>query len=376
MLMNNAQVQYQYDEELLVNPLYLGEGVELLIGANEEPMLFDKHNGKYIRLSKVGLEIFNLMDGTNTGQDIVNQLEKDYANYGNFPEIVYMFFSSLRKANVLNIKPLPEHQVKRAIRRAADKPMLRLPLAKSLNKSTEALLHLYYSIPKMLQKITFYILFFCAISSFMMLNMTGGWQIDWPSIHWILLVCAIAFHLIIHEMAHALVTKAYGITIREAGVALLYYFIPVAYVDRTDTYRLKSKKSRIHIALAGPYSDLLACGLWAAVSMLAPQGTISETAHLISFLQIMFVLSNLNLLLPTDGYHAVEAAAGELSLRKRALTYLLHVSTLRKPPAYLQHVAKNRKIIYVTYSLVSLTYLFCLLSAFFFLLRNAFGYMG
>ncbi|MDK2600034.1 hypothetical protein QO179_17250 [Bacillus stercoris] len=123
----------------------------------------------------------------------MNQLEKNYANYGNFPEIVYMFFSSLRKANVLNIKPLPEHQMKQAIRRAADKPMLRLPLAKSLNKSTETLLHLYHSIPNMLQKITFYILFFCAISSFIMLNVTGGWQIEWSSIHWIFWFVSLLF---------------------------------------------------------------------------------------------------------------------------------------------------------------------------------------
>lgn len=160
MLINNAQVQSHCDEELLVNPLYLEEGVELLIGANEEPMLFDQHNGKYIRLSKVGLEIFNLMDGANTGHDIIKKLEGDYAKYSNFPEIVHVFFSSLRKADVLNIKPLPEHQVKRVMRRAADKPMLRLPLAKSLNKTTDALLHIYHSIPAVLQKITLYVLFF------------------------------------------------------------------------------------------------------------------------------------------------------------------------------------------------------------------------
>ncbi|PSA90877.1 cyclic nucleotide-binding protein [Bacillus atrophaeus] len=376
MLINNAQVQSHCDEELLVNPLYLEDGVELLIGANEEPMLFDQHNGKYIRLSKVGLEIFNLMDGANTGHDIIKKLERDYAKYSNFPEIVHVFFSSLRKADVLNIKPLPEHQVKRVMRRAADKPMLRLPLAKSLNKTTDALLHIYHSIPAMLQKITLYVLFFCALSSFILLNVTTGWQIVWTSVNWILLACVIIFHLIVHEMAHALVTKAYGVNIREAGVALLYYFIPVAYVDRTDTYRLKSKKSRIHIALAGPYSDLLASGLWAGIAMLAPQGTVSETAQLISFMQICFVLSNLNLLLPTDGYHAVEAAAGELSLRKRALTYLLHVMTFKKLPAYLNNMAKKRKAVYVTYSLVSLTYFFCLLSAFLFLIRNVFGNMG
>ncbi|OZT10586.1 hypothetical protein CHN50_21385, partial [Priestia aryabhattai] len=39
-------------------------------------------------------------------------------------------------------------------------------------------LHLYHSIPNMLQKITFYVLFFCAISSFILLNVTGGWQIE------------------------------------------------------------------------------------------------------------------------------------------------------------------------------------------------------
>ncbi len=51
-----------------------------------------KQYGKYIRLSKVSLEILDLMDGYNTGQDIINKLDDKYSMYANFPEIVYMFF--------------------------------------------------------------------------------------------------------------------------------------------------------------------------------------------------------------------------------------------------------------------------------------------
>ncbi|NRR26431.1 M50 family metallopeptidase [Bacillus velezensis] len=368
--MDNSQVKVQCccDEELLVNPLYLNEDIELIIGANEEPMLYDRQYGKYIRLSKVSLEILDLMDGYNTGQDIINKLDDKYSMYANFPEIVYMFFSSLRTANVLNIKALPEHLIKRKVRRIANKPMLRLPLAKSLNNQTDTALQIYKTIPKKIQSILIYLLLLSAITSVIFLQITEGIQLNWTTVQWGWVAIIMILHLALHEIAHAIVTKAYGITIREAGIALLYYFIPVAYVDRTDTYRLKSKKGRIHIAIAGPYYDILASGMWAAVAMLDPQGPISDTAHSISTIQLCLVFSNLNLLLPTDGYHAVEAGVGEISLRKRAFLYFLHVITFRKLPAYLYNITIKRKLVYIIYSCVSLLYVTCLFGFLLFLI--------
>ncbi len=88
-----------------------------------------------------------------------------------------------------------------------------------------------------------YLLLLSAITSVIFLQITEGIQLNWTTVQWGWVAIIMILHLALHEIAHAIVTKAYGITIREAGIALLYYFIPVAYVDRTDTYRLKSKKA-------------------------------------------------------------------------------------------------------------------------------------
>ena len=53
---------------------------------------------------------------------------------------------------------------------------------------------------------------------------------------------------------------------------------------------------------------------------------MAATAHLVLAVQVVLVLSNLNPLLPTDGYHAFEAGVGSLNFRRRA--FALH----RAPP--------------------------------------------
>ncbi|AVR01066.1 hypothetical protein OBCHQ24_04740 [Oceanobacillus iheyensis] len=358
----------QDEYEFISKPVYLNEHVELIRGANNEPMLYHQLNKKYIRISTFSLEVLKLMDGTNTAKDIANILQSEYDIDRDIFENIHDFLTTLRKSGVLNLEPLHEKGIKKVVNKISKKPMLSFPLVKSLDLINNRLLAIYRLLPRKFRSYFWYLLISGAITAYI-LFFIFGFSTDFSKVNWLLLIPIVISNLIIHELAHSVVTKGYGISIREAGVALLYYFLPVAYVDRTDTYRLKSKKSRIHIAIAGPYSDFVIGGMWALTATVIPYDGVSQFAQIVALVQLLFVFNNLNLLLPTDGYHAVEALVGELSLRRRALYYLFSVITFRSAPNYIA-LNKKKKFVYFTYSFVSLSYFLILVSGILILVKN------
>jgi len=179
-------------------------------------------------------------------------------------------------------------------------------------------------------------------------------------VNWVVVVAALLVTVLLHEGAHAFVCQLLGVPAREAGIGLLLYVIPVAYVDRTDAYRLRRRGGRVAIALAGAASDLI----WAAVAAViasSSSGSVAATAHLFLVIQLISVLANLNLLLPSDGHQAIEAAVGELNIRGRAIGYLGHL-VLRIPlPSGLAYVSRRRGALYIGYGVLCLTYFALLL---------------
>src|SRR5699024_4921885 len=72
---------------------------------------------------------------------------------------------------------------------------------------------------------------------------------------------ALLFTTFIHEAAHAALLVRYEVPPREAGVGLLFGFLPVAYVDRSDSYRIVEKRKRVLVSLIGPFTNLQLAGL-------------------------------------------------------------------------------------------------------------------
>jgi putative peptide zinc metalloprotease protein len=149
----------------------------------------------------------------------------------------------------------------------------------------------------------------------------GGVTIKHADVSLPFIIGGLLLHAIIHELSHALVGSYYGVKIREFGIALLYYFLPVAYTDRTDAYRLRDFNSRAAIAMAGPMFDLYGAGISAAASCLT-SGTAAVNFRLLMWMQVITFISNLNPLMPGDGYHVLEAWFGALNFRRRAFSLL------------------------------------------------------
>ncbi|MFI2458136.1 hypothetical protein [Streptomyces sp. NPDC019539] len=169
---------------------------------------------------------------------------------------------------------------------------------------------------------------------------------------WGLLIGTLLAQTAVHELSHAVACRYYKIAVREIGIGLRFYLFPVAYVDRTDAYRLVGRRPRVLIALAGIMADVPWIGCCAVLAD-RTHGQLQQGFVLILWLQMALLLMNLNFLLPTDGYDALEAGLGAINVRGRALT-ILRCLVLKKPrPSWL---TTRSRVPYLLFGLVCLIY--------------------
>jgi putative peptide zinc metalloprotease protein len=131
----------------------------------------------------------------------------------------------------------------------------------------------------------------------------------------------------------------------------MLYVMPVGYVDRTDAYRVRDRKSRAFIALAGPVNDQLWFGVTGIIAI-TQQGTeLGHLAFTYLIFQAFLTLMNFNPVAPSDGYHMVSALSGAINFRGQALSYLTHL-VLRLPlTPELERIPTSRRRWFVVYAL-------------------------
>lgn len=123
------------------------------------------------------------------------------------------------------------------------------------------------------------------------------------SLHnWLWLTAAWLGLKIVHELGHAFACRYHGGEVKELG-AVLMLFAPSAYVDVTSCWRFSSKWSRIHVAIAGIYFELLIAALaalaWQNVESKFLTHMLFNVIFMASFSTILF---NANPLMRFDGY--------------------------------------------------------------------------
>jgi putative peptide zinc metalloprotease protein len=174
---------------------------------------------------------------------------------------------------------------------------------------------------------------------------------------WTLPVAAVLVlvFLPLHESCHAIAMRYWDIHIREVGLGLVAFIAPVAYVDRTETYALRSRWGRITIAVVGPACDAFVALSFAIVAVTIPH--VSSIFAVASAMQFGVMLMNLNPLVRGDGYHAVEAAFGRLNVRAHAFEYVAGVLLGRRQPAHLANHTARVRVGYFIYVAIGLAYM-------------------
>ena len=85
-------------------------------------------------------------------------------------------------------------------------------------------------------------------------------------------------------------------------------------------------------------------------------GAVNATLSVVFYSQIFLFLTNINPLLPSDGYRAIEALARHLNFRRRAFTVLLRRVTFLPLPVHLRNLTIKQELFYAGYAAVAVLF--------------------
>ncbi len=121
-----------------------------------------------------------------------------------------------------------------------------------------------------------------------------------------------------HELGHALVAKHYGLSVPTMGVAFMLFF-PVAYSDVTDAWRLRKRRERLQITLAGIEVELTVGALAMAGWGISQPGIFNSICFILSSTSLIStLLVNLNPAMRYDGYYILSDLWGIDNLSQQA----------------------------------------------------------
>ena len=329
----------------------LRRGVSLIVGMDDQPMLFDSDSGKYHRLGAAAAFIVCQFDGVRPLPTIIEELPQDIDEAG--AQRITGLVDNLRDKGLLaGGEPAPavpeapvrtrrtrgRHtaQPRQARHLKVERPrrsggwwLPRIIIARKYHRIVAPIVTLLQRLPAPALSWVFLALAVCgyAAGAMVLSSLAGGSR---PGV--LVLVTAVAIQLVsilLHESWHAIVAGYLGTPIRGLGVALMFWAVPIAYVDRTDSYRVRSRSGLTMLALAGIFSDGVVCGLEAAIAW-ASTGTVRQVALTLCAFQLTMLVTNLNPLTQSDGVAAIEAATGSVNLRGRSMFVLRCV--LRRQP--------------------------------------------
>jgi putative peptide zinc metalloprotease protein len=327
-------------EPWMTLPLALSPRAERLTGADSAPMLYLAGEDRYLRLSAGAAGLVDALDGTLTAADILDALTAgDPALADRRRGAALAALQGLRACGALSVPPPETEPTARPRRRLPRHPRVRIPGGIDATVAAPAALAVRHP-----RTVKAFLLLVAAVSLALLVmslvTFPGAVQVSWT-----VLVAVLLGEVVFHELAHAAACRAYGVRIREAGLMLWFWFLPLAYVDCTDVYRLRDRGPRVWVALVGPLVDLTFAGAAAAVT-LTSSGVTQGTAAVLVASFILVLARNLTPLLPSDGTMVLEALTGELNLRGRAWT---HLRAQRLPRT-------RRERLYAGYGVASLLY--------------------
>ncbi|MEU9003199.1 hypothetical protein ACFWBI_20400 [Streptomyces sp. NPDC059982] len=320
------------------------------------PLIFDPVTGNYHRITRASEVVLTYLDGTRTRDDLVTFFSgADQARTDALGRQVDAFLAALEKSGLLEGSDLPD-KAGNGGRFRTSMLMPRIILTRSLPRLLEPVAVVMRAVPAkllvllvVLGSVAGYAFGFHALFTAMPPIQ------DRAGLAFPLATCVMLLYVLIHESAHALVAQILGTPVRGLGVALLFYFMPVAYVDRTDAYRVRGRGGRVLLAVAGILSDGWFCALSGTIA-LNSHGMVQDTGAFLLGMQLLMLVLNLNPLMPSDGYTALEAAVGLTNARGRAFALLRHTARRQELPAHLANLSRRARRGYMAYGAFSMAY--------------------
>jgi putative peptide zinc metalloprotease protein len=132
-----------------------------------------------------------------------------------------------------------------------------------------------------------------------------------------------------HEVAHGLTVVSFGRRVPRAGLKLVLVF-PYAFVDTSEAW-FEPRRRRLAISAAGPVSDLTIGGVAALTELGLAHGVARDVVFQLALAAYIGAFFNLNPLLERDGYHMLVDLLREPGLRRRSQAWI--VAALKGNPS-------------------------------------------
>jgi putative peptide zinc metalloprotease protein len=139
----------------------------------------------------------------------------------------------------------------------------------------------------------------------------------------LILWCTAVVVIGIHELGHAYTCKYFGGEVHEMGF-MLVYFEPAFYCNVNDAWTFPELRARLWVTAAGSWIQFIVASLAAIVWWLTVRGTLISDIAVATMLigGATTIITNMNPLIPLDGYFALSDWLEIPNLRQRAFAYL------------------------------------------------------
>ena len=332
----------------------IGSHIEAYPYEEDKLNIFNKNTGKTFVLGDKESQVFQLMNGANTVEDIHNRCPfytaEEIMKLANAFAEIGLFEKKKNRFNPFKIK-------------------LRLFNPNSFfaeDASVTKVLHYMICVGA---PVLFLIAFFAmrllnpdpvqymgaSLSAFSTINL-----VDIVVIALLSLVC-----LALHEFGHMITARRYGVNVPEIGV-MLYFLIPCAYTNITGINLLKNKGKRLVVLLSGTLVNIGLIGVCYLVMALCSSPVVGMYCLALIIVNLGTIFMNTMVLIKFDGYYVMETILDEPKLRENAIEHIVNlfkitVSRNKEAKVAFKETVKNDSamlmhITYCVYAVLSVSY--------------------
>lgn len=312
-------------------------------------ILKNEQTATYYRLSRVGLYIWNLLDGKNTLDEITIDVFKEFFIFSS--SAVFELVEGLGLAGFIQIQPegslqfnTPKFNTPKANRSWFKNCALQLTkimetqyFFKHVNHMVTTIYrrggYLLFTTPL---QIIFAMIIIGGIATFY--HMTPAILRTAGEVSWLpILLSFIVFNFVavaLHEMSHALTTKFFGFEVHRFGIGW-YWITPIASTDTSDMW-LSTRWPRTVVNAAGIYSDMVLGGMASLATLWVTDHNLLMLLWLCTLSSYVTSLKNLDPTLEFDGYYILMDLMDKPNLRESAVAWVMRLSlkNWRRPSTF------------------------------------------
>lgn len=325
-------------------------------------ILKNPENGTYFKLTPEGWFIWQMLDGEHSMQEITLSLADHFNIFA--PDIVAGLISKLANAGfILNV-------MKSTGASTTNQPLWARVATRMRNLLEKRIV--IGDADKLLTNIYNYFGYWLftpiALSVLALVAIAGIFSFGYVTPHCIYLFKTIAhswtlfvlvllfsiFSIMLHELGHALATKAFGNEVHYMGVGW-FWLGPVAFTDTSDMW-LSSRWPRVMVNLAGVGMDLIFGAICTFFIFIFHNEYLQGFFWLFALYTYVNAFRILSPLQELDGYYVLMDLLDRSRLRQSAIVWLLKdfPKAIRHPSLFKQHTAE------VIYWVCCLVFLFLL----------------